>query len=197
MGKAGQRLIAASVQGLGQAHIEAGGKHAFIAPHRPFTQLFQRRRTDFTLWRIDDAHESAVIIGISQHAQIGQQVFNFRAGKERRAAGNFVRDAVLHQHLFKNPRLMVAAIQDRVVLIGGFINKVMRDQFTGNALRLMVFVIGREHLQLYAIAQFGKQTLLENVWVIGNQDVSRLQDAPGRTVVLLQLDHLQRREILA
>ena len=58
---------------------------------------------------------------------------------------------------------MVAAIQNRVVLIGSFINKVMRDQFTGNALRLMVFVIGREHLQLYAIAQFGKQTLLENV----------------------------------
>ena len=73
---------------------------------------------------------------------------------------------------------MVAAIQDRVILIGGFINKVMSDEFTGNALRLMVFVIGGEHLQLYAIAQFGKQALLENVRIIGDQDVRRLQDAP-------------------
>ena len=103
----------------------------------------------------------------------------------------------MHQHLFENPRLMVAAIQDRVILIGGFINKVMGDQFASHAFRLVVFIVGGEHLQLYAIAQLGKQALFEDVRVVGNQDVGRLQNTPGRAVVLLQLDHLQRREILA
>ena len=103
----------------------------------------------------------------------------------------------MHQHLFKNPRLVVAAIKDRIILIFGFINKMVRDQFTGDAFRFMVFIVGGEHLQLYAIAQLGKQAFLEDVRVIGNQDVGCLQDTPGRTVVLLQFDHLQRREILA
>ncbi len=70
---------------------------------------------------------------VGQRAQIGQQIFNFRTRKERRAAGDFVRDAVLHQHLFKDPRLVIAAIKNRVVFVIGFINEVVGDQLPGHA----------------------------------------------------------------
>ena len=90
---------------------------------------------------------------------------------------------------------MVTAIEDRVILVFSFVDEVMGNQLAGYALRFVLFVIGAEHFQLGAVTQFGEQALLKDVRVIGNQDVRRLQDTPGGTVVLLQFDHLQRREI--
>ncbi len=157
----------------------------------------QRRGADLALRRVDDTQEGAVVVRVGQHAQIGQQIFNFRAREERRAAGDFVRDAVLHQHLFKDPRLVIAAIKDRIVFVIGFINKVVGDQFPGHALRFMIFIVGGEHFQLSAVSQFGKQTLFKNVRVVGDQNVSGFQNTPGGAIVLLKLDNLQRREVLA
>ena len=139
--KAGQRLITTSAKRLTQSHIKAGGKHAFIARHRPFTQLFQRRRANLSLRRVNDPQKRAVIIRVSQYAQISQQVLDFRTGEERRATRYFVRDAVLHQEFFKYPRLMVAAIKNGVIFVLRFIDEVMRDQLAGDALGFMFLVI--------------------------------------------------------
>ena len=92
---------------------------------------------------------------------------------------------------------MIAAIEDRVILIFGFVDEVVSDEFARHALRFMILIVGAEHFQLRAVAQFGEETLLKYVRVIGNQDVCRLQDTPGGAVVLLQLNHLQGREIFA
>ena len=123
--KAGQRVIPAPGQCLAKPHIKAGGKQAFITRHRPFTQLLQRGRTDFTLWRVYDAQKCAVVIRVAQHAQVGQQIFNLRTREERCSAGNFVRDTVLHQKLFEHARLMITAIKDGVVFILRLVHKVM------------------------------------------------------------------------
>ena len=73
----------------------------------------------------------------------------------------------------------------------------MGNQLARYALRFVLFVVGAEHFQLCTVTQFGEQALLKDVRVIGNQDVRRLQDTPGGTVVLLQFNHLQRREVFA
>ena len=157
----------------------------------------QRRRADFTFRRVHDTQKGAVVIRVGEYTQIGQQIFDFRAREEGGSAGNFVRDAVLHQHLFKDARLVVAAIQDRVIFIFRFIDEVVRNQLARHALRFMLFIIGTEHFELRAIAKFREKAFFEDVRVIGNQDICRFQDAPGGAVVLFQLDHLQRRKIFA
>ena len=92
---------------------------------------------------------------------------------------------------------MVTAIEDRVILIFGFVDEVVSDEFSRDSLRFMILIVGAEHFQLRSVAQFGEETLLEYVRVIGNQDVCRLQDTTGGAVVLLEFNHLQRREIFA
>ena len=92
---------------------------------------------------------------------------------------------------------MIAAIEDRVILIFGFIDEVVGDQFARHALRLMLFIIGAEHLQFSTVTQLGEETLLKHVRVIGDQDICRFQDTPGGAVVLLQLNHLQSGKIFA
>ena len=90
---------------------------------------------------------------------------------------------------------MITAIKDRVILIFGFVDEVVGNQFARHALRFMFFIVGAEHFQLRAVAQLGEQALFKYVRVIGNQDVCRLQDPSGGAVVLLQLNHLQRGEV--
>ncbi|GCP78110.1 hypothetical protein BvCmsHHP019_00080 [Escherichia coli] len=139
--EAGQCFITTSAKRLTQAHIKAGGKHAFIARHRPLTQLFQRSRANLSLRRVNDTQKCAVIVRVSQHAQISQQVLDFRTREKRRTTRYFVRDAVLHQEFFKHPRLMVTAIKNGVIFVLRFIDEVMGDQLASNALSLMFFVI--------------------------------------------------------
>ncbi|CCK00370.1 hypothetical protein BN130_3142 [Cronobacter malonaticus 507] len=195
--EARQRFVTAPGQRLGKPHIKTGGKETLIALVRPLAELLQRRRADFALRRVHNAQKGAVVVRVRQHAQIGQQIFDFRAREERRTAGNTIRDAVLHQHLFKHPRLVVAAIQDGVIFVLRLINKVVRDKLAGDALRLMIFMIGSKHFQLGAIAQFGKEFFLKDMRVIGDKNVGGFQNAPGRSVILFKLNHLERREILA
>ncbi|MNC67835.1 hypothetical protein D3C81_1655580 [compost metagenome] len=88
---------------LAQAEIETGAEQAFVTLIGPLTQLLQRCRANLTLWRVNDAQKCAVIILVSQNTQVGQQILDFRPREKRGATGNFVRDAVLHQHFFKQP----------------------------------------------------------------------------------------------
>ncbi|MOA57747.1 hypothetical protein D3C78_1819850 [compost metagenome] len=71
----------------------------------------------------------------------------------------------------------------------------MGDQFPHHPLGLVIFIVGRDHLQLFAVAQFGEQAFFKDVRVVGNQDIGGLQNTFAGTVVLLKLDHLQRRKI--
>ncbi len=100
--EAGQCFMTTSAKGLTQAHIKAGGKHAFIARHRPLTQLFQRRRANLSLRRVNDTQKCAVIVRVSQHTQISQQILDFRTREKRRTTRNFVRDAVSPDQEFFN-----------------------------------------------------------------------------------------------
>ncbi|MPN25586.1 hypothetical protein SDC9_172998 [bioreactor metagenome] len=150
----------------------------------------QRGGADFTLWRIHNTQERAVIIRIGQHPQIGQQVFNFRTREERRSTGDFVGDPVLHEEFFEYSRLVVAAIQNGVIFVFRFIYKVMGDEFPGHPLGFVLLIIRTQNFEFRAISQLGKKPFFKDVRVIGNEDVRRLQDPPGGAVVLLQLDHL-------
>ncbi|CAH0236377.1 hypothetical protein SRABI106_02298 [Rahnella aquatilis] len=117
----------ASGQRLAQPHIKTGFEQPFVALIGPLPQFLQGGRADFTTWRVNDAQECAVVVRIGQHTQIGQQIFNLRSGEEGRAAGNPVRDAVLHQHFFKQTRLVVTTVQNRVIAISGFVDEMMSN----------------------------------------------------------------------
>lgn len=58
-----------------------------------------------------------------------------------RCRRKFVRNAVLHEEFFKYPRLMIPAIQNGVILVLGLVHKVMGNQFAGNALSFMLFIV--------------------------------------------------------
>jgi hypothetical protein len=70
---------------------------------------------------------------------------------------NTIRNAVLHQEFFEHTRLVVAAIEDGVILIFGLVDKVMSNQFTGYTLCFMFLIIRRQNLKLSTVAQFRKR----------------------------------------
>ena len=91
---------------------------------------------------------------------------------------------------------MIAAIENRVIFILRFIDEMVCDQLARYALRLMILMVRGQHFEFAAETELGEKPLLEDVRVVGDQDIRRFQNALRRAVVLLQLDHFQRRKIL-
>ncbi len=91
---------------------------------------------------------------------------------------------------------MVATIQDGVILPAGPVHETMSHDFCRDLFRFMFFVLCHQHPHRNTVIQLGEQLFIKHVRVIGNQDIAAFQDAAFGAVVLLQLDHVQAREIL-
>ena len=66
---------------------------------------------------------------------------------------------------------MITAVQIAFTILS-FVDEVMGNQLADHALGFMIFIVGRHHFQRFAVRQLRKQTLLENVRVIGDQNVT-------------------------
>jgi hypothetical protein len=86
---------------------------------------------------------------------------------------------------------MVAPIEDGVILEPGAVHELVAHQLGGDTLRLVLLILGKQHLELHPFVQLGEERLVIDVGVVGDQDVGALEDALLGTVVLLQLDELE------
>jgi hypothetical protein len=109
--------------------------------------------------------------------------------------GNGVRNALLAQRLLDDARLVVAAVQDRVVGPLVLALEAVGRNHDRHLLGFLLVVLHAQHLDRLAQAVLGPQRLFEQLGVVADHRVGRLQDARGGAVVLLQLDDLQVGEV--
>ncbi len=181
---------------LFQPQLEAGGKQALAALIGVLTQLLERGGTDLAPRQVDHSQEGGVLVRIHQQLEVGHDVLDLGTREEGGAARDAIGDAVGHQRLLEDARLMVAPVEDGVILEAGAIHELVTHQLGGDALRLVLLVLGKQHLELHPLVQLGEEGLVVDVGVVGDQDVGALEDAPLGAVVLLQLDEPQIGEVL-
>ena len=104
-------------QFLGQAQFGTGREQADMALVGIGAELFQRGRADLAARRVDDAQERSIVVLIDQQAQIAQHVLDFGIGEKRRAAADEIGNVVFAQAALEQSRLVIAAVQNRVILV--------------------------------------------------------------------------------
>ncbi|MNV01748.1 hypothetical protein D3C71_919660 [compost metagenome] len=195
----GERLQghqAATRQVLLQPQLEAGSKQALAALVGVLPQLLKRGGADFPARQIDHPQEGGVLIRIHQQLEVGHDVLDLGAGEKRGAARDTVGNAVGHQRLLEDARLMVAPIEDGVILKPGAVHELVAHQLGGDTLRLVLLILGKQHLDRHPVVELGEERLVIDVGVVGDQNVGALEDAFLGAVVLLQLDELEAGKIL-
>ena len=100
------------------------------------------------------------------------------------------------QLLFDEAGLVVAAVEDGVVLEAGAVLELVRGDLGGHPLGLVLGVAAVGHDDLVARAVLGPQALVEQLLVIGDDGVGGFQDAARGAVVLLELDDLELGVVL-
>jgi hypothetical protein len=120
--------------------------------------------------------KAGIVVLVGQQAQVGGDVLDFGLVEEGLAAGQQVGNPVVAQIFLENPRLMVGAVEDGVVLELAAMLEAVRLQLHDHALGLGIVVAAGGDADLVAVAQLGPQLLVEQLFVVGDDVVGRLQD---------------------
>ncbi len=171
---------------LEQRHLGLPGEGA---------QHLQRGIADPAPRRGDRADKGRIVVGIGDQPQIGADVLDLGLVEEALPAGKHIRDALAAQDLLEQPRLVVAAIEDRVVAELRAPLELVRRQLEHHRLGLVLLVVHRRHGDRVPHAVLAPQRLVEQLGVVGDHRIGGLQDAHRRAIVLLELDDLQVREV--
>ena len=97
------------------AALKERREHRALALRGIVAQRLQGLGADAALWRGDGSDEGRIVVVVGQQAQPGDHIANLGALEPRLAARQHVRNLLLAQRLLDDPRLMVAAIEHRIV----------------------------------------------------------------------------------
>ena len=159
-------------------------------------ELAQRGVADAALGRGCRAQKRGVVVGVRQQAQIRQHILNLCLVVKTLPARNLIRNPRRAQCVFKQPRLVVAAIQNGKIGKICAVNQLITRDLLGNEFRFVRFALARHHAHHFALAQLRPQRFGEQLWVVGNHLVRHLQNPRGGTIILLQFDDFYLRIIL-
>jgi hypothetical protein len=148
-------------------------------------------RADAAARHGDRADEGQVVVLVGDQAQVGAQVLDLGVLEEAAPAGDGVGDLVVAQLLLEQPRLVVAPVEDGVVLEVGAVLELVGRQLHHHRFGLVLRGLAGHHGHRLAGAVLGPQLLVEELLVVGDHRVGGVQDARGGAVVLLQLDDPQ------
>ena len=189
-----QRLELAGRDALGETLLEGGVKERDVALAGIGTEDLQGGRADAALGGRRGADEGRVVVLVGEQAQVGGEVLDLRLVEERLAAGQQVGDLLVAQLRFEEARLVVGAVEDGVVPELAAMFEAVRLQLHDHALRLGLVVLAGGDVDRIAVPEFGPQGLVEQLLVVRDDVVGRLEDTHGRPVILLEFDDLERRE---
>ena len=179
-----------------QPQLCACSKQALAALVGVLPQLLQRGGADFAARQVHHPQEGGVLVRIHQQLEVGHDVLDLGTGEERGTARDAIGDAVGHQRLLEDARLMVAPVEDGVILEPGAIHELVAHHLGGDPFRLVLLVLGEQHLDRHPVVELGEERLVEHMGVVGDQYVGAFQNTPLGAIVLLQLDELEAGEIL-
>ena len=123
-------------------------------------------------------------------------VLDLGALEIRLPTGDLVRHVLLAQLLLEDFRLMVAAIENGIVGVTAAMLEAMRHETPHDAFGLGLVIDRGRHANRIAMPALAPQLFLEKLRVARDQRVRGAQDAHGGSVVLLELHHVERREVL-
>lgn len=134
---------------------------------------------------------------IHKQFQISDRVFDLAPLVELLPADQPVRNLLPPQRLFELARQVVRAVQNREILPRrGRIGILELADHAGDEFGFGLSSGGLDHLDLLAPAEVGPESLVVAVFVRADDRVRRIENARGRAVVLLELDHLRARKML-
>ena len=163
--------------------IAVGGTH----------NLVYRRVADAACGIVHNTLEGLLVVGVSHHAEVGNDVLDFLALVERQTAVDAVRDIVLAHLFLERTALRIRAIQDgKVAPMSVLLTAQPLDVLTHDD-SLLAVGIGRLQRQQLALLVAAVDILRYLAFVLAYQRVSGLHDKLRRAVVLLQLEEFYIR----
>ena len=154
---------------------------------RQVLQLLHAARTNATGWKVHYAHETGVVVGVLQQAQIRQRMLDFSSLKEAQAAVYTVGHTGIEKRRLDHPALGVAAVQDSDF----FSFNIVAHQLLHLVHHPLGFQeVARRLVNTHGLARaLGRaQVLAQPLAVVADQRISTIQNVAVRAVVLLQLD---------
>ena len=165
-------------------NIQQSVIHRQLVLKRVILQRIHRFRTDTALWKVDDTQSRFAVERIVDKAQIRQQIFDFLALEELKAAEYFVGDTVPRELLFERPRERVQAHQNGKIGIA-----IPLAEQTCDALcdipRLAALFFRLVHFRFRALFVLRPQRFILAVAVVFDDGVGKVQNVLRRTVVAL------------
>ena len=151
-------------------------------------QLHDSCGTDATSRIVDDALDGLLIVGVSHHSEVCDDVLDFLALIETQSAINAIRNALLSEFLLEATALRIGTIEDGKILI--FIVFLTLDALDvlSHDDRLLLVAIGWLILYLFALGILAVHILRYLVAVVLDQAVGCLHDGLGGAIILLQLE---------
>ena len=169
-------------------------KRTAVLP-RKHLDLLNRRRPDTATRCVDHALDAHLVRRVHDHLEIRHDIANLGAIEEARAAHDLVRHARAQEHIFERARLRVSAVKHGDIIVTHALD-VQFFNLARNPATLVTLVRRLIRLDFLAIARGGEQLFLLTLRVMTHHGVGGVQNMPGRTIILLELDRFARGEIL-
>ena len=150
--------------------------------------VFHRRSSDVALRDVDDTGQAQAVFGIIQEPQVSEDVLDFLAVVELRAADHGIRNGVAHQFFFEDTGLGVGPDEDGHVAVGFVADFVAVVDGAGDVIGFVVFGLGLVMDDLVARRVFRPKCLSRPAFVVVDDGVGGVQDGLGRAVILFELD---------
>ena len=174
-----QALAGSSLQVLGQPQLPAGAQQGHAPLPGIAGQLLQGIGPDLAARGVDDAQKGGVILGVGEEAHVGHDILDLGPGEEGGAAAEKVGDIVFAQGLLKEPRLMIAAIEDGKVTVVGLVGKAPVQDLGDHALGLVGLVATGDDPGALPFAVITPEAFLEEVGVMGDEGIGEAENAPA------------------
>ena len=146
---------------------------------------------------VDDPIECAAVARVRDQSQVGEQVHDLAPLVEARATHDLVGEPVAQAGILQRTGLGVRTVEDHEIAQGALrIFLQSRPDLGDDPIRLIPLVGGRDLGQELTRPGVGAQQLPLAPGILGDHEIGRLQDSPGRAVVLLEADDGRVGEIL-
>ena len=151
---------------------------------------------DAALGGVEDAAQRDRVVGVDEHAEVGERVADLAAFVEAHPADDLVGQPDADEHLLEHSGLGVGAVEDRDV--GRPRVRVVGEpvDLLGDEPRLVVLVVGDVADDARAVAGVGPQLLGLAALVVADHGVGGVEDGLRGAVVLLEQDRRRVGEVL-
>ena len=163
---------------------------------RVVQQAVDRGLSDSPSGRVDHAQQADVVVGVMNDAKVSHRIFDLRPVVKPHASDHAIRQVGGAECFLENTRLRVSSIKRHHVFETASVG-LGALHHPDEELRLVPLVFVANNTDFGTVVVFGPKSLGLTIDVTRDDRVGDAQNAPGRPIVLLELDHLGARKLPA